>query len=234
MSNPVTALALMAKDNPKLMETLWLAVKRLIGLWACKHGENRRLYDLDDLMQSGYLALHDAVQGFDPEAGMEFTTYLNYHIRGRFAEVSGRRGSKTRPELGAVSLDAPLDGDDASARIDFIADPESRYIYDDLTERIGNRQMYDAIIMEMQKLPDEHRRALELTLIGGKSYKAAAEIEGCAPDTMRKWKEKGLRKLRGSKACRLVADDFRHVSLSRFHITHTSQVEEEVLRRLGL
>lgn len=39
--------------------------------------------ELEDLEQEGYLALYSAVDGFDPDQGVKFLTYAEYHIRQR-------------------------------------------------------------------------------------------------------------------------------------------------------
>lgn len=117
MAEDVSLLACKAKDNPALMLPLWDAVRRLVGLWASKYyghiKENGTgAFEIDDLVQSGYLALVDAVAGYNPEneAGAEFTTYLRFEVRRQFAKVTGHYGTKKRPEHYSTSLEMPLAG----------------------------------------------------------------------------------------------------------------------------
>ena len=228
----VTLLAMQAKGNPALMLSLWDAVRRLIALWANQyihnaHEQGNRLFDTDDLIQSGYLALVDAVAGYDPEAGAEFTTYLHYHVRKHFTEVSGHRGTKRRPEVDAVSLDEPLNVDGDVSRRDLLADSSAEFA-DDIIEREATARDCAALMAEIEKLPEERRNALMLTAWEGKTCQAAAEALGVTYGVLQQRKTEGIRQVRRTKAARQIEADYiriRHVTLSEFLTTGTREVE---------
>lgn len=59
------------------MLQLWQQVKAFIHILAKRY---QGMADLEDLEQEGYLALYPAVDGYDPDKGVLFLTYAEYHI----------------------------------------------------------------------------------------------------------------------------------------------------------
>jgi len=232
----VTELATQAKDDPSIMPLLWDGVRRLVALWANKYiqyapKQGNRLYDVDDLIQSGYLALVDAVAGYDSEVGA-FTTYLNFHIRRHFAKVSGRYGTKRRPELDAASLDIPFGEDNDTTRADLLADPAVEFV-DDVIEKDALHRDFAAVMLEINKLPEELCRAFMLVYWHSYSPQKAAEVMGITPQKARRYRDRAVHKIRNSATGRRIREDrypFRHVTLTSFKNTRTSSVEWAILR----
>lgn len=118
-TDEAAALAIRAKDNPALMADLWDAVQGNLAVWVrrrmiSRFGQGTRLFDADDLVQSGYLALVDTVADYDPDRG-SFWAILHFHVLRQFYEVTGGGSHKDkRPHLFASSLDDMLtvDGDE--------------------------------------------------------------------------------------------------------------------------
>jgi len=210
-------LAVLAKTDKAYLETLWLAVYRLIILWARRYYRVNHLYDTEDLIQAGFLALNDAFQTYNPQRAA-FTTHLRFYVRRRFNEVAGR--------LETCSLDEPLG---EVCRLDFLADKEAHFAYDGIIGNLDNRQAYDTIIAEMEKLPLEQRQAITLHICEGRTMQDTAAAMGCTASRARQHEHNGLRKLRSFKEVRLISLDFQHVPLRRFKQTHTSAVEEMIL-----
>ena len=48
----------------------------------------------EDLEQSGFFAVYDAVQAYDETRGTSFLTVLKYYLQKRFAEEAGVRTSR--------------------------------------------------------------------------------------------------------------------------------------------
>ena len=224
-------MAIRAKENTALMATLWDAVERLIGFWARRYiseGTDRgtRLYEADDLIQASYLALVDAVDAYDPDKG-ELTTILRFYVQTAFAEVSGRRGSKLRPEIYAASLDAPLYDDNDTTRGDMLTNTAADFT-EDIIEREAIRQDCAAIRAEIDKLPDKQRMALMLTEWDDKTLKEAAETIGVnSIERVRQLKRDAARNVRRTRAGELIAKEYkiRRVSISEFKRTGISEVE---------
>ena len=82
------------KDPVESMEQLYRQVKTLIHLIA------RRLrgcgVDLEDLEQEGFLALYDAVAGYDLEKGVKFSTYARKWIFSKMVRYIQENGSSLR------------------------------------------------------------------------------------------------------------------------------------------
>ena len=80
-------------DTAENMLTLYNQVKAFIHTVAWKH---RGYEDIEDLEQEGYLALYDAIDGYDPEAGCKFLTYAEYWIKQRIVRYIERNSSCLR------------------------------------------------------------------------------------------------------------------------------------------
>lgn len=80
-------------DTADNMLTLYNQVKAFIHTIAWKH---RSYEDVEDLEQEGYLALYDAIDGYDPEAGCKFLTYAEYWIKQRIVRYIERNSSCLR------------------------------------------------------------------------------------------------------------------------------------------
>lgn len=232
----VNDLAVQAKNDPAAMLPLWDAVRRLIATWAFRYTQHApeqgtRLYDLDDLLQAGYLALVDAVSGYDPKPGAAFTSYLHFHIRNHFADVAGRRGAKRRPEVYAASLDEPLNDADGDTRADLIPNPAAEFA-DGVTEREAIRQDCAALMGEIEKLPDNQREAIMLTGWDGLTLDAAACVMGVTRERVRQTAATASRKVRNTPTGRRIYIErypIRRVGLATYKVTFTSEVEAYLL-----
>lgn len=220
----VSALAVRAKDDPALMAELWDGVKYFVRLSAYKYisrayawqGQSTRHFDADDLIQSGYLALVDAVKGYDPERGA-FITYLGFYIRNRFAEVAGRRGTKRRPEFEADSLDTPIGEDGDTSMGAMLADPNAEFA-DDITEREALKQDCAALLTEIDELPKRQRQVLMLTVRDGLSLEAAAEVMGgISRQAANEIRNKAIEKIKFSPTgLRISADRYHKIQLGPY------------------
>lgn len=56
--------------------------------------------DMDDLMQEGYLALYDAIDGYDPDTGNKFLTYASWYFRQRMQRYIMDKGNCLRLPVG--------------------------------------------------------------------------------------------------------------------------------------
>lgn len=95
MNNEQLVIRIKAGENvAENMEALYLQVKNFIhGIALRYQGQT----ELDDLEQEGYLALHDAVDGYDPASGFLFLTYARHWIRQRMVRYIQNNGSVRLP-----------------------------------------------------------------------------------------------------------------------------------------
>lgn len=81
MTNEQLVMAIKSgQDTARNMEQLYRQVRAFIYSIARRY---RDYAELEDLEQEGYLALYDAIDGYDPAAGCLFLTYAKYWIRQR-------------------------------------------------------------------------------------------------------------------------------------------------------
>lgn len=78
MTNEELVIRIKAGDDPEEnMLALYEQVKAFIHTIAWKY---RGQEDIKDLEQEGYLALYDAIDGYNPDTGYKFLTYAEYWI----------------------------------------------------------------------------------------------------------------------------------------------------------
>ncbi len=99
MSNEELVSLIQAGEQEK-MALLWDQVRSFVA-WKAKkimlYVENPSYAELDDLMQSGYLALVEAVNTYTPGSS-SFLHWFNIHLKNTFAKVTGYRTKKARYE----------------------------------------------------------------------------------------------------------------------------------------
>jgi RNA polymerase sigma factor (sigma-70 family) len=94
MTNEQLVIRIKAGIDPgENMLALYEQVKAFIHTIAWKH---RSYEDIEDLKQEGYLALYDAIDGYDPESGCKFLTYAEYWIKQRIVRYIERNSSSLR------------------------------------------------------------------------------------------------------------------------------------------
>lgn len=185
----------------------------------------------EDMYQSGFLALIDAIDSFDPEAGKSFVGWLDLHLKTAFAEAGGYRSKRQArdPLHAAGSLYAPLGGDMEDITLaDTIQDPQAAQEMEAVEERIWNEQLRKTLTEELGRLPKAERDVVE-----GKYYMGRTCRE-MGPDTQQ-LKDRAFRKLRRRPSLQrfigLRTPYYHHVGVDSFSSTHTSAVEWIVLER---
>lgn len=111
MTNEELARAIQGGDKDKLLE-LWAAVRRFAHdrayRWTMAVGGRAGL-SVDDFEQVAFLALLEALEGWEDRGG-SFLTWYGLKLRGAFSEASGQRTKRDQldPIQSAVSLETPL------------------------------------------------------------------------------------------------------------------------------
>ena len=91
MTNEELVMKIKAGENVQQnMEQLHKQIKRFIRMIAWKYKQDD---ELEDLLQEGFLALYDAVEGYDLEAGLSFISYAALHLKTRFSRYLADKGS---------------------------------------------------------------------------------------------------------------------------------------------
>ena len=239
MTNEEMTIKIQAGERDLLLP-LWEQNKGFIAQQAI-----RRIYatdglggvDTEDLIQSGFFALLNAVQSYKPDSGYKFTTFLTYHLKTSFAEAAGYRSSKRDPLLSCVSLDTPLDDSpDADTLLDL--QPDERDLIDDAEQRIWIEQLHAALDRAMQQLPELEQKTLASHYWEGHTREEVGNIFGLDYKSVLSLENKAINRLRQSRHRRELEqyiDDrtpyYQFVGLAQFNTTQTSTVERAVIVR---
>ena len=191
--------------------------------------------EFDDLYQSGYPALVDAVETYDPASGA-FSTWFMFYLKKAFADVTGYRTKSGRmePLNNAISLDTPLtDDSDSDTMMEVTADPNGQRPTEDAEEAIFCRQLRQALEAALDSIPEEYSEVLRLRHYESRTLMEIAEVQGTTPERVRQKEKKALQRLRQPKtaACLRPFYDFDfycHSGLSAFNRTGMS-VQERYL-----
>ena len=204
MTTNEIAAAVQAGEADRL--ELWEAVRRFAHDRAyrwCRAMDGRAGMVLEDYTQVAFLALLDALEGWDPAAGA-FLTWYGLKLKGAFTEAVGMRTQRDKrdPIHHALSLDAPLtdseSGEDFTLA-DVIEDPYAAAGVEAVAELDYQRRRTQALATALDGLTEDQRRAVVLRHCNGLTLDQTAARMGTTRATARAAEQKGLRLLRHPK-----------------------------------
>lgn len=182
MTNEELVALIQAGERDRLPE-LWDRVERFVASRANRlliaMGDRAAVHGLEygDLYNSGYFALVDAVERYDPEAGAKFITFFAMRLKSYFSDTTGFRLARQRkdPLNSSKSLDARLkEGDeDRGAFGDFIPDPKAAQALQDVEDGIQRDYTRQAVRQALEQLPTEERLAIKAYYYEGQTVKAS-------------------------------------------------------------
>ena len=198
MSNEELVAAVQS-GAPERMSELWGQVRRFVIQQARRVPlEGRADCELDDLIQSGYLALADAVADYQPEKG-GFLTVLNYHLKTQFAIATRFRTERQQREAfeAPLSLDAPLSDEADSATLgDLQEDPAGTEAMEAAENRIYHAQLQQTVASVLADLPENQRELLRLRYWESMSLDEISHQQGADAGSIRNLEKKIIRQLR--------------------------------------
>lgn len=200
MTNEELVALIQAGERDRLPE-LWDQVERFVASRANRlliaMGDRAAVHGLEygDLYNSGYFALVDAVERYDPAQGMQFIGLFALCLKSAFAEAGGWRTSKRDPLNSSKSLDARLKEDDegSGAFGDFIPDPRAAQALQDVEERQYQEQLHAALERALGTLEDDEEAVIKAQYYQGRT------LEEIGPQA-RSMAASALRKLRRPQA----------------------------------
>lgn len=225
-----------------LMDQLWQQcygfIRQQAMRWA-RAWESRPDFDADDLTQAGYMALCEAVRGFQKDRG-GFLGFLSFHLKTEFSKVAGCRteAQLKDPLNGAMSLDAPAYNDPDNDMTLGESIPVDDPGFEDVEEALFNQQLASILDQAMNELPENQRRVIELYYLHRLTYIQIAEILHCSTSYPGQLVKDGLKGLkRGSYAPTLSEilygdrNYYKHTGFSSWKYSGSSSPEWELLRK---
>lgn len=235
--------------EPDLMPELWENVHRFIAWRARKllaTTGNHGGAEVDDLVNSGYFALLDAVWTYKPEES-GFCSWLSVHLQNTFSEATGFRTKtqKNDPLRYAVSLSTPLDEESGDVLGDLIEDPEWASGFEAVEQNIYDEQLRKILQEEIEKLPPSQAETIRHRYFDGSTYAEIGYLLDISTSRAQQLEYEAIRKLREPETRKRLeafvegrTPYYLQTGPEAFQRTHTSAVEEivflrERLRRYG-
>lgn len=201
MTNEELVALIQAGERDKLPE-LWEQVECFVAsranrlLIAMGDSAATRGLEYNDLYNSGYIALVDAVDSYKPEAGAVFITWFAMRLKTVFAEVGGWRTRRQQrdPLHLAASLDKPIGEEDDGGTVgDLIPDPSAVQAFQDVEEKLYQEQLHAALERALGTLEDDEEAVIRARYYQGRTLE---EIGPQGPATA----ASALKKLRRPQA----------------------------------
>lgn len=240
MTNEELAIKIKA-GNDALLPQLWEQCEGFIRKEACRWArafEDRPDIDADDLTQSGYFALLNAVQRFEPARG-GFISVLAMTLKTAFADACGMRTQQRQDPLtkSPLRLDSPIPGDDDDITFgDTIPDPNN--CYEDVEEKLYQEYVSKTCHKAVDSLSNRQKEFIELHFFNNMTQKDIAAQQGISFQRVRQIIVNGLHHIRNSafspeleKIYYSSCNYYRGVGAAAFRRTNTSSVERELLRK---
>lgn len=179
MTTNESAVAVQAGQADYLQ--LWEAVQRFAHdrsyRWSMAIGGSSGM-TTEDFMQCAFLALVDALNGWDLKSGA-FLTWYSLRLKSAFTEASGLRTERTKkdPLRKAIPLDAPLTDDegDAFTLADIVPDPDAVADINHVAELDFQQRRHKALEAALAKLSEAQRAAV----VGRYCYGKKTDMRAC-------------------------------------------------------
>lgn len=174
--------------NSRFVEEIGMKYKKMIVLLAGRCLRFGSRLEMEDLLQTGYLALYDALDRYkDEERGSKLSTYCYNLIRWRMMEKSGLDGEE------AVSLDAPSIPANASD------DDESPSIYEAIPSHYPtpfDETLWEEIQQSVKNLPTRLQHVIRLRYSDDMSFDDIGKVFGVTRQRAEQLEKKALSLLR--------------------------------------
>lgn len=164
-------------DYLQLWEAVWRFAYDRAYRWALAT-EGRSGMEVADFVQCAFLALVEAVEGWDSGKGA-FLTLYGLKLKAAFAEAAGQRTERARrdPLRQAASLDAPLTDDDGDpfTLADVVPDPAAVAAIDAVGEFDFQQRRHKALEAALAKLSEAQQAAV----VGRYCYGKKTDMRAC-------------------------------------------------------
>lgn len=194
--------------------------------------------EIDDLINTGFLALAAAVETFELGEGRRFHTWLMFYLKKFFAYATGYSFGRDKhdPLRYAVSLSAPIvSADDEGELIEIIADPTGEAEIDKVEESMWRMQLQETVSIALEELPVNQREVIHNRFIKGQSPEETAARLGINQNQVHHLERMAIRELRRPRNMKRLApyfyfDYFTHTGHAVF-LHSGSSVQEQYLMK---
>ena len=157
-----------AKSDASCMLQLWNAVERFVHQKAMAYiGDNRRLYDPEDLIQQGYIALSYAVRTYEPK-GMQFIGWFAFYLPRAFMAAAGHKTDAIRYTCETMTEDKS--GDEVDL-MELVEDADAAKTISDIEDSAAAA----FLIGRINALPDKVQSECILAAAAGEKRRHTAE-----------------------------------------------------------
>lgn len=251
MTNEELAVRIKAGE-PALMADLWENCHKLLILLMDRElakGKRERMerhgVTEEDLRQELFFALKKAVEGFNPDAGIKFTSYLTFPVRSVIDAALGLRygGARSSDPINRypTSLDAQIvrsafdDGQDGTLG-DLLQDPNSESFFEVIEEADYQTKLHADLEAALSELPERQERTIRSRYYEDKTLEEVAEDQSLSHERVRQNEYSALMQLREAQALQSYRADIiekysYHSGLRSFRSNNfTSGVEIAAMR----
>lgn len=222
---------------------LWHQTRRFAASLALKWHrafQNTGGVELEDLIQSGYIALVKAAETFREDTGCSFLGWFRYHLLTRFCSAYGVRTERQKqdPLRHAYSLDAPASGDENCdvSLLETVEAPESGEAYSQIEDAIYREQLREALETALSEIPEDCAEELRDRYYRRLTLQETAGHMGRTSDEVRGLEQRGIRAMRNPKVAKRLMpfvyfDLYRSAGIGSFTRTGMSVQEQYIVRK---
>lgn len=215
----------------ELISELWNNTYKLLYLMSDKfykrNTERCRAcgVELEDIQQSCYFALCEAVRAYKQESEYKFTAYINYSFKNAVAALlnGGHRRQITDPLNKSISLDVPLSEDAETTKADLLPDDAAEQGFENAENDIYNMELHEALEKAVQ-IACNSREAdiLRLMYWDGKTYQSIADTLNISVSYVGTTHHRALRQLRHGRAILILQPYADFIKTHAYHGTGLS------------
>ena len=232
-----------AKTSGDYLLPLWNQVRSFVykrAVAALHHIPPEHGLAIEDLLQSGYLAMIGALGTHDREKG-SFLAWLDKYLRNEFARAGGYSTSKRDALNFSTSLDVPVPGGDESDETFADILPDSEDAYAEVEDMIYYQQLHDSLENAVSSLPESQAVVIRSRYWHDRKLREIADELGVSKERIRQRETAALKRLRRSAVDTGLSeyigervDYYGGGSLRKYRQRGSSSVEQNVIRMESL
>lgn len=240
MTNEELAVRIQAGEQ-NLMGELW---EQNIGLFYLKANS---LYtrlrercdasgvEFDDLLQTCYFALCDAVQAYKADGEYNVMSYIKFPLKNHFRSLLGIRTSKRDALNESNSLDEPIGDDGDTTRLEMLTDPNSGEPYEAVVDNVFQSELRDTLEKSISKLSERRAAVVHSRYFEGKTFEEVAVEMNVSGQMIQHLERESFYKMRRDRDLQVFHDEvlsrwaYKGTGFRAFKENGISSVERAVI-----